>query len=282
MLPSRYVFFTALEGALLDPASRSWAAAADALAELERRSVPWVLVTAGTRAQLDPLRRAMEHRHPFITESGGGLFLPDAYFSLRLEGALRVGRHFCISFGRPYSEAVAALEEIAFDARAQVVGYAQMSVGEIARNTGLPVREAGVARKREFSERFFFVGETDAAVHRFAAAAAVRGWDAVPGNPFWELRSGNDEGRAVRCLMSFYRQSLHRRLSSVGIGSMARDLNFLSAADRTIVLSGHDVLPGHDREFDPGLARALRNATRGQAPGPAGWSHEVLAILDRS
>ena len=46
-----------------------------------------MLLTRGTRAQLELLRRKIEHAHPFITEGGGGLFLPDGYFSLRLEGA---------------------------------------------------------------------------------------------------------------------------------------------------------------------------------------------------
>src|SRR5688572_1599674 len=102
MLAPRHIFFTALEGALLDPDSQSWAGASEALEELQRRRVPLVLVGAGTRAQMEPLRRKLEQGHPFITENGGGLFLPDGYFNVRLEGAHRVGRYFCAPFGRAY------------------------------------------------------------------------------------------------------------------------------------------------------------------------------------
>src|SRR5580704_1960826 len=121
MLPPRYVFFTALEGALLDSGSKSWAPAAAALAELAHRSVPLALVTPGTRAELEPLRRKIGHALPFITESGGALFLPDGYFSQHLEGAVRVGRYFCISFGRSKAEAAVAAEEIAAESQAGVV-----------------------------------------------------------------------------------------------------------------------------------------------------------------
>src|SRR5579862_70677 len=124
MLPPTRVIFTTIEGAQLDP--KSWSAAAEALEEIERRHVPLILVSTGTRAELEPLRRKMELGHPFISESGGGLFIPDGYFSQRLEGAVRQGRYFCVAFGRPYADAVAASEELAEESGASIVGYSQM------------------------------------------------------------------------------------------------------------------------------------------------------------
>ena len=148
MLAPRHIIFTALEGALLDPTSKSWAPAGDALDEIARRKVPWVLAGAGTCAQIDPLRRKLEHTHPFVTESGGGLFLPDGYFALRLEGAGRVARYFCVPFGRPYAEAAAAVQEIATLANAAAVGYAQMNIREIAGNTNQSQQLAELDRQR--------------------------------------------------------------------------------------------------------------------------------------
>src|SRR5580704_16216317 len=108
MLPPTRVIFTAVEGALLDPKSQSWSAAAEALEEIARRRVPLILATSGTRAELEAFRTKIGHGYPFITESGGGLFIPDGYFNQKLHGAVRVGRYFCVAFGRPYSEVVAA------------------------------------------------------------------------------------------------------------------------------------------------------------------------------
>ena len=110
MLAPRHLIFTALEGALLDPRTGSFAAAEEALSELDRRHIPLVLVTSRTRDEIEPLRRKLEHSHPFITESGGGIFFPDGYFNIKIPDAKRTGRYLCVALGRPYEEACAALD----------------------------------------------------------------------------------------------------------------------------------------------------------------------------
>ena len=287
MLAPHHVIFTALEGALLasgsgssfSSGSGSWEAAGEALGEIERQRIPLILVTRRTRMQIEPLRSKIGHAHPFITENGGGLFIPDGYFPMHLEGATRVARYFCVPFGRPYAEAVDAVEEIAADAGCSVMGYAQMTAREIARNTGQSVKEAELDRQREFGERFFFAGENAAAVNRFAEIAQERKWQATPGDPFWELSSakaggGNEPGQAIRYLMRLYRASTRMRLRSVGIGAAAGDLPLLTAADHAILL------PVRRGEFVPELTLRLPRAVPGEAAGPQGWNDAVLKLLE--
>ena len=259
---------------MLDSGSRLWTGAADALDEIGRRRVPLVLSTHGTRAQLEPLRRKIEHSHPFVTESGGGLFLPDGYFSLALEGAARAGRYFCAPFGKPYAAVTEALAELAASARASVVGYSQMSAREIAQNTGDSLRDAELARQREFTERFFFAGDVEKAASRFIKAARERHWETVVLDPFWELRWDHDQGQAVHYLMRLYRTSMRSRLSSVGIGSKLEDLPLLRAVDHPIVL------PEAKTGLNADLMGRLRNAAAGEASGSEGWNQAVLGLLD--
>jgi mannosyl-3-phosphoglycerate phosphatase len=270
MLAPRFALFTSADNGLL----QSEPAISDALAEIARRRVPLVLATAGTRAQLEPLRQKLEHAHPFITESGGAIFFPDGYFSLRLEGAVRVARYFCAPFGKPYAAVTAALEEIALRAGTEVVGYSQMSARDIARNTGEPLRAAELARQREFSERFFFAGDVAEAPARFAAVARESGWELAGAPPFWELRSGNSPAAALRYLMRLYRASQHSRLRSVAIGSVDSDLPLLAAADHAILL------PPRRGEFDATLAAKLPRADHADEPGASGWNLAVLKILE--
>jgi mannosyl-3-phosphoglycerate phosphatase len=274
MLPPHQIFFTALEGTLADPGSGSWTPALEALADLERRQVPLVLAASGTRAQVEVVRRKMGHGYPFITEEGGGLFLPDGYFPQRIDGATRVGRYFCMAIGRSNADATAALEEIATAVKASVVSYSQMTAREIAANTGRPLREAEWESQREFGERFFFAGASEDVIRSFVELAATRGWEAVPHEPFWELRSGNDQGRALRQLMRLYRASMRTRLSSVAIGSQDRDFGLLAAADHAVVLPpcGHE---------NAATLRTIPRAVAGQACGPAGWNSAVLQRLER-
>ncbi len=276
MLPPTRVIFTAVEGALLDPKSQSWSAATEALEEIGRRQVPLILVASGTRAELEPFRAKIGHGYPFITESGGGLFMPDGYFTQKLQGAVRMGRYFCVAFGRPYAEAVAVAEELAEESGATIEGYAQMSAREIARNTGEPVRQAELAKQREFSERFFFAGDADAVQEKFERAAREQKWDAIRGEPFWELRSGNDEARALRHLMRLIREAQHSRLRAIAVGSSARDLPLLAAADQAVML------PHRGQDFDPALTSKLPSAIPAEASGPAGWNDAVLKLLEET
>jgi len=273
MLLPRHIVFTAVEGTLFDPSSRSCSGAEDALAEIDRRHIPLVLSGSGTRAQLELLRRKIAHAHPFFSESGGGIFFPDSYFSVRLENVVRIARYLCVPFGKDYVTASAAVQEIAAEARANVVGYSQMSPREIASNGGRPLHEAELERQREFSERFFFAGDTGEDEPRFSDIARQRGWQATPGQPFWELSSGNDPGRAVRYLTGLYRDSLRTRLSSIGIGSTAEHLPLLLAVDQPVLL------PYRGQHYDSSVLSRLPHIRLGAAVGAVGWNQAVLDVL---
>jgi predicted mannosyl-3-phosphoglycerate phosphatase (HAD superfamily) len=277
MLAPRQIIFTAIEGILDQQGSGAQACIGEALEAVARAGVPLVLCSRGTRAQLDSLRRKIEHSHPFVTERGGGLFIPDGYFNLRLEGAVRCGRNFCVPFARPHSEAAAALLEIAPEAGANVVSFSQMSAREIARNSGQSTRDAELYRQREFSEIFFFTGETEKATRRFSAIARQKGWETIAGEPFWEFRGLlMPRGQtAVRYLMDLYRKALHGRQRSVGLGSQADDVYFLSATDTAVVL------PEQATEFDERLLARVPRAARADQSGAEGWSQEIAKILDK-
>jgi len=273
VLPARQLIFTDLDGTLLDHHTYSWAAAEEALGEIERRRVPLVFVTSKTRAELEVLRRDLSHTHPFITENGGGIFIPHGYFNLHIEGARRVGRHHCFALARPYAEITAALEEIAAEVGTSVVGFHQMSAREIAQNTGLDLRQAERARQRDFDEPFFFAGASERETQRFAQAAKRRGMEVMSGGRFWHLVSGSDKGRAVRHLTKLYRGAGRGRLHTVGLGNSLNDLPLLTVVDHAVVL------PRPDGSFDPDLVSRLPHATRAHAPGPVGWNQAVLRIL---
>ena len=236
MLAPRHLIFTALEGALVDSRTGSFSEAEEALSELDRRKIAFVLLTARTRAEIEPLRRKLGHNHPFITEAGGGIFFPDGYFNIRIPGATRIARYLGIALGRPYEEVCAALDEIAEECGVGVAGFHHMSPREIAENTGLRPRDAELARSREFDEPFFFTSADDQAIARFVAAAGERGFQVRPGKTFWHISAGCDAARAVRTVTQLFREATHSKLRAVGIGSSAEDLAWLRAVDHAVLL----------------------------------------------
>jgi mannosyl-3-phosphoglycerate phosphatase family protein len=275
VLDTRKILFTALEGCLLDSRTGSWAAAQAGIDELERRSVPWVIFSGLTRAQLDPIRRKLGHTGPFVSEHGGGLFVPQGYFPVRIEGQERSGNFQLLPLAKPYVETAAALEELAEEVGVTVVGVSQMSLRETERNTGLPQREAEQFRLRDFEEPFFFAGASEAEIARFVALAKARGFYATPGATFWNFSSVTDSGEAARRLAKLFRASAPKRRQSqiVAIGAGPEDFAMLSAADRGISL------PSENAAEDSAIAAPARRFERAKYSGPEGWADAVLGVL---
>ena len=278
LLAPRHLIFTALEGALVDPRTDSFAGAEEALSELDRRKIAFVLLTSRTREQIEPLRRKLGHNHPFVTENGGGIFFPDGYFSLRIPGAVRTARYLSIAQGRPYAEVCEALDDIAEECAVGVAGFHHMSLREIADNTGLRPRNAELARAREFDEPFYFTSADDKAIARFVETARERGFDTRRGPTFWHLSARCDAARAVRSLAQLFREATHIKLRLVGIGGGEEDLAWLRAVDLAIRLpdSREAAKPSENLQGNPGRTRTI---VMGDAPGPAGWNKAILNII---
>jgi mannosyl-3-phosphoglycerate phosphatase family protein len=273
LLAPRHLIFTTLEDALVDSRTGSFSDAEEALAELDHRNIAVVVLTARTRAEIEPLRRKLGHNHPFVTESGGGIYFPDSYFSIRLPGVVRTGRYLTIPLGRPYKEVCMALDDIAEECEVGVAGFHHMSPREVTDNTGLRARDAELARSREYDEPFYFTSADDASIARFVATAGERGFQARPGKPFWHFSAGSNPVHAVRLLTKLFREATHTKLSGVGIGSSLEDLRWLRAVDHAVLL------PNERTETEQTEHGRIKNLVMGDAPGPAGWNAAILNII---
>jgi len=262
---SPLLIFTDLDGTLLDHHTYSWTAARPALSEIRRRRVPLIFCTSKTRAEVLPLRRRLRNTHPFITENGGGIFIPRGYFP--------GWRETMMALGRPYPEIAAALEAVARLAGVRVRGFHKMGDRGIARATGLPLDQARLARKREFDEPFVVVGGSRSGRRKFSRLARKRGLGLTRGGRFWHLFSGSDKGLAVRRLVALYRRFGRRRFTTLALGDSANDLPMLAAVDQAVLL------PRWDQRFGRQVIRRLPGVPRAGAPGPTGWNEAVLTVL---
>jgi mannosyl-3-phosphoglycerate phosphatase len=260
---SRLVVFTDLDGSLLDSRTYSFAAASEALRELRRREVPLVFCSSKTRAELAPLRRRLRNRHPFIVENGGGVVIPSGYFG--------PGTPRRIDLGRRYPEVSEALDQLSRATGVRVRGFHHLTAGQVSEKTGLPLAEARLAKRREYDEPFFFVGEGERKRERLERAARRAGFDLTRGGRFWHLFAGSDKGVAVRRLIALYRRAGPCRTAA--LGDAANDLPMLRAVDRAVLL------PAPDGSFDRAVLRGLPGVVRGSAPGPEGWNRAVLRLL---
>jgi mannosyl-3-phosphoglycerate phosphatase len=265
-----YVIFTDLDGSLLDHDTYSWAEADEALSLCRRKNVPVVMVSSKTGAEMVVLAEAMRLSAPFISENGGGIFVPEKAFDHPPDGAIYKAGLWKYALGTPHAELVSALrlirEELGWDIR----GFSDMDAGEISRLTGLGIREARLAAQRDFDEPFVVLDQVKPDVESLTRAARMRGLHVTAGGRFFHLHGASDKGRAMENVMRWYRTS-RGAVTAVALGDSPNDFPMLERAD-------YPVLIRSQRAF-PELRQKIPRLIVTDQVGPKGWNQAVLDIL---
>jgi mannosyl-3-phosphoglycerate phosphatase len=260
------VLFTDLDGTLLDDTTYSWKAARPAVELLGARGVPWVIVSSKTRAEIEPLRDEMHHRHPFVVENGGAAFIPEGYFGRPVQNAVRRDGYEVLEWGRPYAELLRALASAAICERYPVKGFSQMSTDEVCRATGLSPAQAERARRREYDEPFLAVEAHGRS--RLLGAIQRSGFRWTHGGRLYHVSGNHDKGTAVRAMIALYGRR-YRTVTSIGLGDSLNDLPLLQAVDLPVLVrSRHPLVPF-----------GLPGAKRTRDFGPRGWNEAVVESL---
>jgi len=264
---------TDLDGTLLDPKTYDIAPARPALGRIARAGIPLVLCSSKTRAEIEALQRRLDLHHPFIAENGGAIVAPVSYFERVPAGAVVDGGRFVLALGRPYHEVVRALREVAAQERVRVVGFSDMTVGDVAEECGLPVLDAQLAKLREYDEPFRLLEPDPAVRSRFLKALHRRGLKAMSGGRFDHVTGDADKGRAVVVLRSLIPDSFGP-IVMAGLGDGLNDVAMLREVDRPVIVrSDSNGATGR-------MLRKVPTAHVTNACGPAGWAEAVTSLLD--
>jgi glycerate 2-kinase len=235
-------------------------------AALDHRGIPAVWLTSRTRLQLDEPRRKLAHTHPFITEDGSGVFLPEDYFHLRPHATtsqprgiptVRLGRFTCLPIAEQQPAAAEALESLAAETGVSVVSLRSLPPRELAQNTDLPPREAELARQRDFDELFFFAGATQKDIENFQAVGSSRNIQLRQRGILWSLAIGTDVRRCVGELSKLYDRALRSHARSIAIATPGQEASLFAACDRAILLTNKIV-----DEPDDSIAQDAAHANR--------------------
>lgn len=230
---------------------------------LDRAAVPAVWLTSRSRHQFDEPRRKLGHAHPFIGEDGCGVYLPEDYFHLRPESGvprsrktstLRLGRFTCIPLAEPLPAASDALEALSQETQVPVVTLRSLSARELVQNTGLPPREAELARQRDFDELFFFAGAAQEQIERFLADGRRQGIDLRSHAVLWSAAIGASIQRSIAALSKLYDRALRYHAPSVAVATEDLAPSLFPFCDRSILLA--------DRTSETGINGQRRTRTR--------------------
>jgi mannosyl-3-phosphoglycerate phosphatase len=267
------VIFTDLDGTLLDHESYSFEPALPALRIISERGIPLVFCSSKTKGEIERYTMRMDNHHPFITENGGGIYIPLGCFDpLTLLPGLTLSEedgYSVIRLGAFYPalrRAVVELRNEGFD----ITGFGDMTSSEVAAITGLTLEEAALAREREFDEPFL-LGETDKRVEELAEAIQGKGYQLTRGR-FFHILGESDKGKAVDILAGLYQRNLGD-IFTVALGDCPNDLSMLERVDCPVLVMKPD------GRYDSAIN--LPRLTRARGIGPVGWNASLIELLEK-
>jgi mannosyl-3-phosphoglycerate phosphatase len=266
----KLIVFTDLDGTLLDADSYSFAAALPALRLIREKEIPLVICSSKTRREIEYYREKLTNPHPFISENGGGIFIPEGYFDLVEESHPAMTRgngYHVIRLGAPYPELRRALKELQTEGF-RVKGFGDLEPEEIAGIAHMTLAEAEMAKEREFDEPFISADE-ELRMSELIDAIEKRGLRWTQGQ-FLHLLGNSDKGKAVSILIDFYKKNFGE-VRTVAAGDSPNDIPMLERVDHPIVVRKRDGI------YDARIT--LPHIIRADGKGPEGWNRAIMELI---
>jgi mannosyl-3-phosphoglycerate phosphatase len=95
----RFLVFSDLDGTLLDHDTYSFEAALPAIRLLKEKKIPLIICTSKSSGEINRLRPLIGNIDPFISENGGGIFIPEGYFPHRYHYNSEIDGFYVIELG---------------------------------------------------------------------------------------------------------------------------------------------------------------------------------------
>ncbi|MFK7750931.1 MAG: HAD-IIB family hydrolase [Sedimentitalea sp.] len=250
----KLMVFTDLDGTLIDHESYQWAEAMPALTALNAVGAGIVLASSKTGFEIESYRADLAlSKWPAIVENGAGVLAAfeapsqdsSEYITLRM-----------------------ALNNIPAGLRRSFVGFGDWSASEVARQAGLSLIQASLAKKRAFSEPGLWRGTTSG-LATFKAQLNEQGIDCREGGRYLTLSFGGNKSNQMAAINTQF-QPQH----TVALGDAPNDIEMLEAADFGVIVHNPH------REPLPILnGEAAGHIVRTKQTGPLGWNAAILDLL---
>jgi mannosyl-3-phosphoglycerate phosphatase len=266
----KLIVFTDLDGTLLDFLTYSFEKALPALQFLKEKNIPLIICSSKTRKEIEYYRKKLGNDHPFISENGGGIFIPKDYFSLRTHSLdFKISNengYQVIRLGEPYNvlrKAIRVLREEGF----KVKGFGDMTIKELTEIANMNINEAEMAKERDFDEPFIFEGNKEE-IQKLFKAIRSKGFNFTQGR-FFHILGNSDKGKAAAILIKLYKKEFGEVITTA-IGDSLNDVSMLERVDYPIIVQKPDGT--HDQRID------LPKLIKARGIGPDGWNNAVFTL----
>jgi mannosyl-3-phosphoglycerate phosphatase family protein len=260
------IIYSDLDGTLLDEDTYSFSGAIPALEIISDNSIPLVFCSSKTRSEMELWRTRLKNDHPFISENGGGIFIPNGYFPFYTDPeSVKFGSYQLIRLGSDYDFIRREFVSLRKKYGADVRGFGDMEVAEIADLTGLDEENARYAKIRDFDEPFIFNGSPD---NEFLAAIESAGLNWTIGK-LYHILGRHDKGYAINILEKLFKKK-YGELYTLGLGDSINDKAILKNVAYPVLIRRKN-----GAAVDLGDLAAITSKNS----GPEGWNEVMMDFL---
>lgn len=274
MTTPKLIIFTDLDGTLLDQRDFSFEAALPSINLINKKEIPLIFASSKTRAEIELYRKRLRNHYPFISENGGGVFIPKHYFSFTFSYDREKDGYFVIEFGEPYSNIIKVFEKIRNETGIKLRGFSDLSPSELVSLCGFSRKEALLAKIREYSEPFIIKGSLNkmGLIKKLIKKKInEQGMKYTWTGRFHYLLGENDKGKAVNILKDLYKKQ-YSFIVTIGIGDGLNDVPMLKWVDYPIFLEDKG-------SFIPRGLLHIKNLKIFRGRGPEVWNEAVLSVI---
>lgn len=262
------IVFTDLDGTLLDAETYSFEPALPALTLLKEKNIPLIICSSKTKKEIEYYRDKLENYDPFISENGGGIFIPTEYFKSQISDFKfeENGDYHVIRLGARYADLREAIKELrneGFNLR----GFGDMTAEELANIANMSIHEARMAKERDFDEPFILEGNQEELQKLFTAINS-KGFNYTQGR-FFHILGNSDKGKAVSIMIDMFKKKFGN-VFTVAIGNSPNDVPMLERVEYPVIVKRPD--GSYESINIPWLIRA-------DGIGPVGWKEAILYLF---
>lgn len=264
----KMVIYTDLDGTLIDFENYSYEITAPLVRKLESNGIPVVFCSSKTRVEQAYYREQIGVKSPFITENGSAVFIPKGYFPFEFAYQSIIEDYYVIELGIPRAQILSKIADARTKSGAEVYGYHDLELDEIAQILKLPEEASKRASTRDYSETLIKGDKNADSFKKMTVLLEQDGLACTAGGKFHTVISNkSDKGNAVKVLHALF-EKLYEGAVSVGLGDSANDKPLLAAVDKPFLVQK----PGNwwDDIEVPNLVKV-------EGIGPEGW---VKAVSD--
>lgn len=229
------VIFTDLDGTLLNKNTYSFKAAEHALEIIDNQEIPLIYVSSKTRAEIEKIRKKTNNNHPFISENGGGIYIPIGYFSkspkLKKYKPNKENNYNIITLGKSHEKIIEVLNKI--KRKIPLTSFYEMTPSELAKDSDLTINQAKLAKKREYDEPFNLTDKHDE--KKIIRLIKKHKLHFTKGGRHYHILGNNDKGKAVKILIELLKKK-YGSIETIAFGDAKNDKPMLEVVDKGFLI----------------------------------------------